>query len=66
MRAKVTKAFPGRPDGDVVARTIDVGETIHGELAVVAVREKWAEPVEGDEIGGDVAETAPAKNRRKR
>lgn len=49
MKAKVTKAFPGRPDNEAAVRTIDVGETVHGELAAVAVREKWADEVKDEE-----------------
>lgn len=42
MEAKVKKAFPGCPDGQSITRMIEVGEIITGELATVAVREKWA------------------------
>jgi hypothetical protein len=45
MRAKVTKAFPGRPDHEAKTREIAVGEEIEGELAAVAVREQWAEEI---------------------
>lgn len=45
MQAKVTKEFAGRPDSEALSRTIKVGEIITGDLATVAVREKWAEPV---------------------
>jgi hypothetical protein len=45
MQAKVLKAFPGRPDAEIMTRTIEVGETIDGDLAAVAVREKWAEEI---------------------
>lgn len=49
MKAKVIKAFPGVADGTVATRQINVGEVISGELAAVAVREKWAEEiVEGE------------------
>ncbi|MDW9877331.1 hypothetical protein GOA90_08750 [Sinorhizobium meliloti] len=53
MKAKVVKAFPGRPDHEALTRTIEVGEEIEGELAVVAVREKWAEPIDADEADAD-------------
>lgn len=43
MQAKVTKEFAGRPDDEAMSRTIKVGEIITGDLAAVAVREKWAE-----------------------
>lgn len=49
MRAKVTTEFPGRPDREVKTRTIKVGEIIDGELAEVAVREKWAEEVQAEQ-----------------
>ncbi|WP_353641327.1 hypothetical protein [Mesorhizobium sp. WSM2239] len=42
MKAKVTKSFPGRPDREILSRIIEVGEVIEGDLAAVAVREKWA------------------------
>lgn len=45
MFAKVTTEFPGKPDNEILSRTIAVGETISGELAVIAVREKWAAEV---------------------
>jgi len=45
MRAKVTKEFKGRRDHESVTRTIAVGEEIDGDLAKVAVREKWAEEI---------------------
>lgn len=47
MQVKVTKAFPGRIDHEPLPRQIAVGEIITGELAEVALREKWAEPIEG-------------------
>lgn len=52
MRAKVTKVFQGRPDGDALARSITPGEIIGGELAVVAVEQGWAETI-------DAASSAP-------
>lgn len=42
MKAKVTQEFPGVEDGKHHPRVIEVGEEISGELAVVAVRNKWA------------------------
>ena len=45
MKAKVIKEFPGLADGTTVVRTFAEGEIISGELANVAVREKWAEEV---------------------
>jgi len=59
MKAKVIKEFPGRPDHEALTRTIEVGETVEGDLAAVAVREKWAEEIEEiealpeDEDNGD-------------
>lgn len=46
MKAKVTKAFPGRPDKEAQTRRIEVGETITGDLASVAVGQGWAENCE--------------------
>lgn len=45
MKAKVTKAFPGRPDDEVMTRTIQENEIIDGDLADVAVANKWASRV---------------------
>ena len=42
IRARVTKEFPGVPDGEVYPRTIEVGEEISGSLAETAIGEKWA------------------------
>lgn len=54
MKAKVTTAFPGRPDNEIRTRTIAEGEIIEGDLAEVAVREKWAT---------EVKDKAPAKGK---
>jgi hypothetical protein len=43
MRVKVTTAFPGRPDHEPLSRQIAVGEVVDGELAAVALQEKWGE-----------------------
>lgn len=45
MKATVVKAFPGRPDHEVMTRPIAVGEVIEGDLADVAVCNGWAEEV---------------------
>ncbi len=66
MKAKVTTAFPGRPDTEVMTRTIAVDEVIGGDLAAVAVKEGWAEEV-ADEAA-DEAEadsSAPKKGGKK-
>lgn len=57
MKAKVTTEFNGRPDGDALARAIKVGETITGNLAAVAVRERWAE---------EIGDPSPSANIEKR
>lgn len=41
-KAVVVTAFTGRPDNEDRARRIEVGEEIEGELAQVALRERWA------------------------
>lgn len=63
MHAKVIVAFQGRIDSEVMPRQIEVGELIHGDLAAVAVREKWAKEVPPNEKP-DV-EKAPAKKAAK-
>lgn len=45
IQAKVTTAFKGRPDEETKVREIAAGEVITGDLARVAVREKWAEEI---------------------
>ena len=45
MRAKVTTAFSGAPDNEIYPKRFEVGSEVAGELARVAVKEKWAEPV---------------------
>lgn len=42
MKAIVEKPFSGAPDGELHPRAFAVGDTVTGDLAVVAVREKWA------------------------
>lgn len=53
MKVMVTKEFPGRPDAEANVRPIRVGEIVGGELAKVALAEKW-----GEEVAGDDAESA--------
>ncbi len=58
--AKVIQAFKGVPDGDSLVRNYAVGDTVTGDLAVVAVREGWAEEggegAEGESGGSEVGE----------
>lgn len=42
MKATVTVAFDGVPDGAIYPRTFAPGDTVEGDLARVAVREGWA------------------------
>jgi hypothetical protein len=42
MDAKVIKTFNGRPDDQVLTRTLSPGDIVTGDLAAVAVREKLA------------------------
>lgn len=46
-RAKTIKPFPGVPDGQVMPKEFAEGDEVTGDLAAVAVREGWAEPLEG-------------------
>lgn len=59
MRAKVTKSFKGRRDHEAATSTIAVGDEIEGDLARVAVREKWAEEVR-DKAPASPRAVAPA------
>lgn len=45
MKATVTKAFPGVPDGETKTRKIPVGTELTGDLAHVAVANGWAKEV---------------------
>ena len=45
MKAKVTKAFPGLPDGAVKVVNFEVGDVVTGDLARVAVENGWAKVV---------------------
>ncbi|RWK12529.1 hypothetical protein [Mesorhizobium sp.] len=62
MKAEVTKEFPGRPDGEALARTIAVGEVITGDLAEVAVRDKLAKEIKEK---ADVEEDGEAGGKKK-
>ncbi|PWK65864.1 hypothetical protein [Aminobacter sp. AP02] len=42
MEARVTKAFPGVPEGEIYGRQFEVGEVISGRMAEVALAEGWA------------------------
>ncbi len=45
MKAKVTVAFDGVEDGYIIPRRFEIGEEITGDIAKVAVTEKWAKKV---------------------
>lgn len=45
MKAKVTKPFNGAKDGEVYPTAFKAGDVVEGELAKVAVEQKWADPV---------------------
>lgn len=45
MRATVTVPFNGKKDKEHYPTRFAKGDVIDGELAEVAVKEKWAEPV---------------------
>ena len=41
--AKVTRAFSGAPDGERKVRKFNRGDTVTGDLAIVAVTNGWAQ-----------------------
>jgi len=43
MKAKVTKEFNGRPDNEALTQPFKVGDIVEGDLARVAIDNKWAE-----------------------
>lgn len=45
LKVKVTKPFHGRQDGEASARLVAFGDVIEGDLARVALENKWAEEV---------------------
>jgi hypothetical protein len=57
LKAIVTQEFPGRPDSESLPRTIKVGETVTGDLARVAIENKWAE----EDTGSTAAAAQPKK-----
>lgn len=59
MKAKVSKEFPGLPDGAAQVRMIKVGEVISGDLARVAVAESWATEFKDAALGHETS--LPAK-----
>jgi len=62
MFARVKTVFVGKPDVEVLARQIAVGEVISGDLAVVAVRTGWADEVPPNSKT-ETAEAEPASDR---
>ncbi|OMQ44933.1 hypothetical protein [Ensifer sp. 1H6] len=52
MLAKVKVAFPGVPDGLVHPRNFEVGDTVEGNLAAVAIENDWADEVSVIEDSG--------------
>jgi len=41
--AIVTKPFKGAPDGELYPKEFSIGDEVTGDLAAVAIKEKWAE-----------------------
>lgn len=64
MKAKVTKPFAGRPDGEAATRTIAKDEVIEGELATVAVDQGWAKAI--DDRAAAKAEAEADRKAKKR
>lgn len=58
MKARVTKPFVGAPDGALYPRLFEVSELVEGDLARVAITERWAEAV-------DAAPSEPETPRRR-
>ena len=63
MKAKVTQAFDGVPDGKVHPVTFNPGDEVEGELAKVAVANKWARKIgAARKRGGKKADESAAKS----
>lgn len=61
MKAIVTKAFPGVPDGELHVRHFVEGDEVTGKLAQVALDNDWAEEEAGDTIEGEAASLSKLK-----
>ncbi len=59
IRAKVIEAFPGVPDGQTRPKKFREYDEVTGDLAEVAVREGWAELINGEaELDDEARSTA--------
>lgn len=47
-KAIVAKSFLGAPDGSAYPETFEKGDAIAGDLADVAISQKWARPPKDD------------------
>lgn len=63
-KAYVIKPFNGVPDGEALPRRFEVGDEIGGELASVALREKWASEDPLDHDGDGQAGGSQPKSRK--
>lgn len=52
-KARVIKSFVGVPDGRVYPHEYHEGDVIEGDLAAIALREKWAEPADDSAVVTD-------------
>lgn len=59
LEGKVIVPFPGVKDGEIYPTKFIVGDTVTGDLARVAIEEKWAKPV-GGSAAAPVTPPAPA------
>jgi len=64
MKATCTKKFKGRPDNEIQTRSIEVGETVEGDLAFVAVVNEWATEITEKAEPKREAEKKPAKSKQ--
>lgn len=46
--AETVEPFDGVPDGEVQPRRFQPGDPVFGELAEVAIKQKWAKPGKGE------------------
>lgn len=58
-KAIAEKAFPGAPDGSAYPEQFEKGDPVEGNLADVAIEQKWARPAK-DEAEFDKAVKARA------
>jgi hypothetical protein len=61
--AKVTRAFTGVPDGQIYPVEFAVGDTVEGDLALIAIIEGWATDEKSSKPAENKARKAAPENK---